>query len=136
MNKIQGCVYFIRRTPVLPVVAKDEDKSSSDAKFRTYREDCELARKESATFCMDAERFRSTSEGLRFGAYAYRSVTDDASGVAELINDFLGNESAVLLDAEHLPNVRSLLIANAEIQSTGSRVWLYENKEFKDLFIF
>ena len=135
MNGIQGCVYIVRKAPVTPIIADDEDKPSVRTKWNTYRTEGAEIRQASAPFCKAANQHRADSP-LKLRPYAYRSVTDDDNGVRELINNFLGNDSVVLLDAEHLPYVRSVLVENGTISDHQSAVLLYDTGGLKDLALF
>ncbi len=128
MNGIQGCVYIVRRTPVMPAVAEDSDRATWNEYFR---QDDEI-RQTSAPFCKAADQYRATSQDLKLRPYAYKSITDNDNGVRGLIDDFLGNGSVVLFDLRGLPNVAKTLLSNVPDEYIDF-VHLFENDSFHSL---
>lgn len=121
MNGIQGCVYIVSRAADL------SQANTRDAIRAAYKE----ANDQRASFVRAAGQRRSQEHKL--SAYTYRTFDDNEQGAKALADECIGNGSVVFIDAEHLPTVRSLLIADSRAQGYGSQVLFYEGGDFKDL---
>lgn len=128
MNKIQNCVYIVRRTPVIPTITKGEDRVT----WTEYFVQCGEMRQKSAPFCKAATQYRANLKDLKLRPYASRSVTDDDNGARELIDSFLGNGSVVLLDLRGLPNAAKALVSMVPGEYADS-INLFENDGFHSL---
>ena len=127
MNRIQGCVYIVKNGPPIPV------RTAPKADWNSYFAATRAAAQLSAPFQRAVQE--GTGRLLFERPSVHRTITDDEQGVEEL-NDFLGNDSVVLLDAEHLPYVRSALVSNGKVSDHQSTILLYDNEELKDLALF